>query len=89
MVEIGVASEDDDEAPQRLMTFLDKNGAKLDRQRSGLNAAVTDTWWRTYILPTGEQIELWYDIWTGTSLRGERDIALKWAEAFARSGDDG
>lgn len=84
MVEIELADERDTKASIRLARFLEAEGARRALGQPGTTGggATTDQWFVAYGVPSGEEIEIWYDVWTGTSLRGPEEIVRDLARKF-------
>ena len=90
MVEIEVAPEDDEGAPKRVGRFLEGQGAQKAEGQSGAPAsgASAGTRWMTFLMPSGQPVEVWYDNWMGTSIRGEAQTVSVLAKSYLESERD-
>ncbi len=88
MAEIELAADPDPAAIARVEAILRAANAKPVQAGEGIAGGV-DAAYRTWVMPTGAQVELWSDNYSALSVRGEAGLVDEIAREFAAGGEHG
>lgn len=75
---------------EQLRRFLDARGAKLAPEQPGMTVAgaITDLFWVTLTMSTGDKLNLSFDGFVGTTLEGDDQVVRELVALFHEAPND-